>query len=72
VEGEVEVDGATGQVTLSKILDWYKEDFGSTPEERLKWLLPYLPKERSQVLSKLIKKGRFTIGYRKYDWDVNE
>lgn len=72
VEGEVDVDGDTGTVTLSKILDWYKEDFGSTPEERLKWLLPYLPKDKSQVLAKLIKKGKFTIQYSKYDWAVNE
>ncbi|GAQ80261.1 hypothetical protein KFL_000500130 [Klebsormidium nitens] len=72
VEGEVDVDGDSGAVTLSKIMDWYKEDFGSTPEERLKWLLPYLPKEKSQVLAKLIKKARFTIQYSKYDWAVNE
>eukprot|EP00850_Spirogloea_muscicola_P020657 SM000222S06998 [mRNA] locus=s222:112182:114999:- [translate_table: standard] len=72
LEGEYELDKTTASVTLSKIFDWYKEDFGSSEEERVRWVLRHLDQSRQAELDAALAESRVAIKYRKYDWDVNE
>lgn len=50
------------EVALSKIFDWYKEDFGG-PEAVLK----FINRRREQPLSSKAK-----ISYQEYNWNLNE
>lgn len=71
-EGELHVDMKTNVITLSKILDWYKVDFGNNQEERLKWLLPHVDSDNKTKLEILIRKGGYSVVYAPYDWGINE
>eukprot|EP00850_Spirogloea_muscicola_P020059 SM000206S06268 [mRNA] locus=s206:123095:126021:+ [translate_table: standard] len=72
LEGEYELDKTAASVTLSKIFDWYKEDFGSSEEERVRWVLRHLDQSRQAELDAALAESRLAIKFRKYDWDVNE
>eukprot|EP00897_Mesotaenium_endlicherianum_P008555 jgi/Mesen1/7728/ME000407S06958 len=71
-ESEVVVNVQENVVTLSKILDWYKADFGSTTEQRLRWLLPHLEDGKKRDLESLLKKGTPLVEYSTYNWDIND
>jgi hypothetical protein len=49
-------------VALSKIFDWYKEDFGGTPG-----VISFLNKRRPQPIPADAK-----ITYQDYNWNLNE
>eukprot|EP00850_Spirogloea_muscicola_P019628 SM000195S05275 [mRNA] locus=s195:216834:219746:+ [translate_table: standard] len=72
LEGEYEFDKTTASVTLSNIFDWYKEDFGSSEEERVRWVFHHLDQSRQAELEEALAESRVAITFRKYDWDVNE
>lgn len=61
------VDRDENVVYLSSILDWFGEDFGNTQQERLQFLLPYLPDDIAAVA----QKPNVTIEYLDYNWDLN-
>eukprot|EP00899_Mesostigma_viride_P025605 jgi/Mesvir1/6229/Mv00907-RA.1 len=63
-----------GTILLSKIFSWYAVDFGSTPEERVAWLLPYVTKDTRIALESILAKGPGSIklAYREYDWGLND
>eukprot|EP00898_Chlorokybus_atmophyticus_P007652 jgi/Chlat1/7889/Chrsp66S09179 len=71
-EGDVSVDRDTGVVTLSKIFDWYKVDFGADMKERLQWLLVHLDWNKRKVLESLLVSGNYKVEYSKYNWDLND
>ena len=68
-----------GQLTLSKILDWYGKDFSAwfpanreNPDNRptiVNYLLPYLSPE---IASQLLHSSDIDIAYFDYDWALNE
>lgn len=61
------VDGAV--VTLAAILDWYKEDFGTTKSKLLEYAKRYTsPGKQKQIES--IRQPR--ILFRDYDWSIND
>jgi hypothetical protein len=68
----VQVDEAKSEVMLSKIFEWYEEDFveslppGST-------ILDYVLRYSEPPLSaRLAKAKSFTVRYSEYDWSVNK
>ena len=61
-------DAATNAVTASKILDWFGEDFGSTPAAALARVKPYLP---ADVRDAATAPG-VTLRFRDYDWSLND
>lgn len=63
---------ATLQVTLHAIFDWYRDDFGTTEEQMLKWLLPFLPSTRQKSLLHAIEHDSFSIRYSSFDWSLNK
>lgn len=71
LEGEVEIDEETSTVTLSKILDWYSEDFGDNNVEKLKWILLHLSEGSQGKLQRVLYGTEFKIKYRKYNWETN-
>lgn len=55
-------------VHLSKILDWFGEDFGKTEGDRLSWIRTYLPDEEQVFLK---DHPDPSIDYLDYDWSLN-
>lgn len=54
-------------ITLSKIYDWFLEDFGGSEDSLMTHLLVYAEPELAQSLRRI---GRFTDV--RYDWSINE
>jgi len=55
---------------LSKILDWYSQDFGKNDKDLLLYLSKFLP---NQVANSIISNaGDWKIKYNVYDWRLNE
>lgn len=71
-ESEVEINSVTGTITLSKILDWYKVDFGNNMDERLKWLLPFLDEKKRKEMNDLLSCGSYKVEFKPYDWSLND
>lgn len=63
-------DAAKRTVSVSPILEWFGEDFGSNPQARLKRLEAYLP--RGGGIHELIEQGDFSVSYLDYDWNLND
>ena len=55
------------EVTLPRILEWFKDDFGGTPEK----VLGFVGKYRKDEASKLTQ-GVWRIKYFDYDWSPND
>ncbi|MCP4702489.1 MAG: DUF547 domain-containing protein [Gammaproteobacteria bacterium] len=56
-----------GLLTLSKIYDWYKKDFGGTDDALIKHLLKYANAD----LAKRLREYQGSIAY-EYDWRLNQ
>ena len=54
---------------VSKIFQWFGEDFGRTQADRLRALAPYLPTQaaRDAAIANSVK-----LSYLKYDWSLND
>jgi len=68
---EVTLDKAKKMVYVPKIFYYYNKDFGKNDTETLKWVVSNmadvpLKEELQQML-----KGKLTIKFTKYDWDIN-
>ena len=61
-------DPATRTVTLSKILDWFGEDFGDSPGAIMRRVKPYLPADVREPATA----AGVTLRYRDYDWSLND
>lgn len=55
---------------LSKILDWFDEDFGENDEEVLRFVSKYLNSKLSSKINEDI--DNWSIEYLDYDWSLNE
>jgi len=77
----ISIDDETNRVTLSKIFEWFGEDFiprygGGKLTERygekldacLNFVSQYLPKEQKEF----IQKGGYRVDFLPYDWTLNE
>jgi hypothetical protein len=56
----VRIDAASRRVTVSKIFDWFKKDFGGDP---LRFIARYRPELGS---------GKWQVRYFDYDWSLND
>ncbi len=67
---ETEIQNST--VVCSKIIQWYKSDFGSTDVQLLQFICQFLAQEQQQQLQALLQNGdKINIQYRNYDWTSN-
>ena len=69
-ESKNQFDIKTKTAKLSKILDWYEDDFRNNDEEILKYVSQFLPEE----IAKNIKDNLsdWDIDYLSYNWGLNE
>lgn len=56
--------------TLSKIMDWYADDFGKNDKEVLVYVSRFLPDELMKSMQTNQKKWR--VKYTDYDWSLNQ
>ncbi|KAG8464290.1 hypothetical protein KFE25_003353 [Diacronema lutheri] len=73
-EASVLVDAHDSRVTLSKLFDWYRVDFGQTDDELLANVARYLgDSEAGAALSRALSEGagRVALQYAEYDWGAN-
>ncbi|KAJ8299605.1 hypothetical protein KUTeg_023665, partial [Tegillarca granosa] len=72
---EVSMFTEVDEIWMSKIFDWYNEDFGRNDVEVIKWTIPFLEKkiqDRAWVLIfKIENLGRVQVKYNEYDWRLN-
>jgi len=62
----VRIETESRTVTLSKLFDWYGEDFGNGQEEILAFVARYRPD------GEVIETGKWRIRYFAYDWSPND
>ncbi|CAK8672326.1 uncharacterized protein LOC143466002 isoform X2 [Clavelina lepadiformis] len=66
------VDIEKNMIGLSMIFKWYKEDFGETPYEVLKWVRNHMSLgDKKQHLTKLLEEKVYKLVYLTYDWGSN-
>lgn len=72
---EVSMFTETDEIWLSKIFQWYMDDFGKTDLDVIQWTIPYLElsiQERAwTLLAKLQSYGTVDVKYNEYDWRLN-
>ena len=61
-------DRATKIAHISKIFDWFKEDFVKHSGSVLKYIAQYVKDEK---IAKDLRDGNYKIRYLKYDWNLN-
>jgi len=68
-QGATEVDSERKIITLSKLLKWYKSDFGNNNLEVIRWITPYLTEEQKRSI--LACGDCFKVKYAPYDWSIH-
>ncbi len=61
------LDRKRGIYYVSKIFDWFEEDFGDSTEGVLKFLRRYA----SEQDRKYVERNRVKVRYLTYDWTIN-
>ncbi|MGI8605486.1 MAG: DUF547 domain-containing protein [Verrucomicrobiales bacterium] len=56
------------ELYLSRIFDWFEDDFSAAKGSVIKFILPYLPVEKASVISRKQFREKFVA----YDWTLNE
>ncbi|KAK3103138.1 hypothetical protein FSP39_016747, partial [Pinctada imbricata] len=73
---EVSMFTEVDEVWLSKIFLWYRDDFGSTEVDVIKWTIPFLSPEKQDrawvLVFKLENVGKVDVKYNEYDWRLNK
>ena len=67
-ESNLRLDAARNTIYISKILDWFGEDFGKNSAEQMRRLAPLLP----EAARPLASSGNARIRHLTYDWDLND
>lgn len=73
LEGEgCTVDMSKKEVKLSQILKWYKEDFGKTKHNIVKWVMTNMGEcEKKRQLESLLEGNSFKLSHHPYNWGLN-
>eukprot|EP00058_Branchiostoma_floridae_P010837 XP_002596325.1 hypothetical protein BRAFLDRAFT_76126 [Branchiostoma floridae] len=75
-EQEVLVDMKRKEISLSKIFQWYRSDFGKDDIEAVRWTIPYLSEDKQygveSLLSTMEQEGGVSILYSEYNWHLND
>jgi hypothetical protein len=61
------LDPTAGEVKISKIFDWFKEDFGGTDSAVLSFIAKYRESEGDSL-----RRRRWRISFRRYNWTLND
>jgi hypothetical protein len=77
LDGSVALDPVANTITLSMLFSWYREDFGSTDEEVLRWIKQHASMGLRAKLVQSFPAGAGAaattpkILYSPYDWSIN-
>ena len=63
-------DSKKKTIYLSKIFEWFKDDFTQGSADLKKILIPYFPPKVRKKIRK-VKKNKLRLQYLKYDWALN-
>jgi len=63
----IAIDPDRGTLTLSKLFDWFRKDFGDTREEILEFVARYRPSDAD-----LLRREKWSLRYFDYDWSLND
>ncbi len=63
-------DFEKNEIYISKIFDWFKDDFRQNSRSELDFIAKYLPEEQAQKL--LANAATLKVKHTDYDWDLNE
>ena len=69
---DLEIDAKNATIRVSKIFQWYAEDFGKG-KDLVRYIAQYLP--GSHLLVRLVRSDaikKLTVKYKKYDWEQND
>ncbi|KAG1366482.1 Glutaredoxin [Cocos nucifera] len=69
--GGLIIDAQAKIASVSKILQWYKGDFGKNEVEVLKHAANYLEPAKSEELLELLANSQLKVTYQPYDWGLN-
>lgn len=75
LEGDdgVFIDMKKKQIKLSKILDWYQEDFGKNKEEVVQWIIAHIAEsDKKSQLKELVAGKSYKVSYLEYNWGTND
>ena len=64
-KNRVDIDNKT--IYLSKIFEWFRDDFAKSDEELIQFVTPYY----SEEVAEKIRVGGFKIRYTEYNWTLN-
>jgi hypothetical protein len=62
------IPAGDGRIALSRILKWYGEDFGPTPEALQRALAPYF----GGTVGRRLAQADYAVDYLPYDWALND
>ena len=74
LDSTVTIDVAKQSVHMSKILDWYRVDFGGSDAEVLKWVRAHATQRVAEQIDQLLlaSTGKYPVlQFDPYDWSVN-
>jgi hypothetical protein len=63
-------DFEKNEVYLSKVFDWFKNDFRKDGKSELEFIGRFLPEDQAQKLA--TNADKIKVKYTEYDWDLNE
>eukprot|EP01130_Rhizamoeba_saxonica_P005547 TRINITY_DN2210_c0_g1_i2.p1 TRINITY_DN2210_c0_g1~~TRINITY_DN2210_c0_g1_i2.p1 ORF type:complete len:143 (-),score=13.68 TRINITY_DN2210_c0_g1_i2:98-526(-) len=67
----VELDTDHNTITLSKIFEWYEQDFGANTREMLEYIAQFLEVDQQNKLYQIMQVPKLKVRYMEYDWSVN-
>ena len=67
---KIEKDGDGIDLHVTKILDWFKDDFDKWGGGRVAFIRKYLPADKQKQID--VAKGRVDLDFDDYDWDLND
>ncbi|KAK3239056.1 hypothetical protein CYMTET_50985, partial [Cymbomonas tetramitiformis] len=63
---------AKTKVHLARIFEWFRDDFGSTDQELLSWLVKHVSPPKASLLTSAIQAEDYIITFEKFDWSLNK
>ncbi|KAL6072943.1 DEP domain-containing protein [Balamuthia mandrillaris] len=70
-DDQLSINEGKREVKLSRILQWYRVDFGRNDKEMLQWVARYAPSDKADLLKSWAEEGKFVVSFKTYDWTPN-
>lgn len=72
ISEEVIINVETSEICLSRLFDWFSNDFGNSLEDVLLFILPFCKgKQKDDLISLMSDVNKIKVSYQHYDWNLN-